>query len=48
MPAALDVIAVADSFLREFNCPQAALASLAGIGGAKFSQYLNGVIRIGG
>jgi hypothetical protein len=47
MPAALDIISVANQTLEELRCPASTLAGLAGITGAKLSQYLNGVVRIG-
>jgi len=45
--AALDIINVANQTLEELRCPASTLAGLAGITGAKLSQYLNGVVRIG-
>jgi hypothetical protein len=47
MPAALDIVTVANQTLEELRCPASTLAGLAGISGAKLSQFLNGVVRIG-
>jgi DNA-binding transcriptional regulator YdaS (Cro superfamily) len=47
MPAAFDIITVANETLEELRCPASTLAGLSGISGAKLSQYLNGVVRIG-
>jgi predicted transcriptional regulator len=47
MPAAFDIVTVTNKMIAELKCPANTVASLAGITGAKLSQYLNGVLRIG-
>jgi hypothetical protein len=39
--ATLDIIAVLQRELKQFECPASTLASLAGISGSKLTSYLN-------